>query len=614
MKIGALILSLAMLCTILPSSNIIAANKPSVAPTTAQENVMKEAADFLEAMGMKDMADNVRKWLTDKKIEVDPDMRAFGEADRKGRIYIRENLVSPLPSDEVAKFKRLAELAAILLHEKTHAHQAPDGGVLSDNVQAGDWVATADVMRECLGPEATEVEAYYKQIKAYLEWAKKVKAEEIPESLSTEDKAAAQTKKDSKVEWLLQQVTRWALILKTHNFEKANKFEDVTPVADKLKEIEDNTELTEDQKIDQKIALLNDLISKLFDENGFYDRARDIYAEKKGETKTTAITPVAPGIVITLEMPTGLGLLTFDGLPEGIVLDEAEEFIIEIYDFLIPPEPDPGYSIISPVYLVEWNALSPVPFELSLTVENMGRDDLKIAAFAMTKTSVEAAWTFLDTTTIMEGGMSILSATSDTATMYAVVIPTPTFNDLPGDHWAYDSTERLVDKGVVDPEELLLPSMHVTRELFVMYLVKSLGLELTNASLPFTDIDPSSPYFEYISTAYHNNLTMGVDSDRFGMGEIISREQSITFLIRAIGMEDEALELSENEIQFYLSVFVDLLTGNSSWAYPYLTQAVLTEIVEGYPDSTMRGKNLLNHVEVITLIDRIMIHIAYNGK
>lgn len=613
-KVSALILSFAMLCMMLPSSNVIAADKPPVAPTTAQENVIKAAADFLEAMDMKDMADNVRKWLTDKKIEIDPDTKYNGSTNRKGEIDIKGSFVAPLPTDELAKFKRIADLAQLLIHEKTHAHQAPEGGALADGVKTGDWAASGDVMKECLGPEATEVDAYYKQIVAYLKWAKKIKAEVIPEGLSTADKAAKQALKDSKVEWLLQQVTKWAKILKNHNFEKANKFDDVDPIADKLKEIDDNTELTEDQKIDQKIALLNGLISKLFDEDSFYDRVRDIYAEKKGDTKTTVSTPITPGILVTLEMPTGFGLLTIDGLPEGILLDDSEELEIEVYDFLIPPEPDPGYSIISPVYLVEWNALSPVPFELSLTVENMGRDDLKIAAFAMTKTSVEGIWTMLDTTTIKEGGMSILSATSDAATMYAVVIPSPTYNDLPGDHWAYNSAERLVSKGVIDPEELLLPSMHVTREMFVMYLVKALGLELTDASLPFTDIDPSNPYYEYVSTAFHNDLTLGVDSNRFGMGEIISREQSITFLIRAIGMEDEALDLSENEMQFYLSVFVDLLTGNSSWAYPYLTQAVLTEIVEGYPDSTMRGKNLLTHAEVITLIDRIMIHIAYNGK
>lgn len=613
-KILALILSTALMFSLIPSFTVFGANIPPAAPNTKQEDVIKAAADFLEDMDMKDMGDNVKEWLTDNKIEIDPDMRANGTANRKGEITIKGSFVEPLPEGKLEKFKRLAALAALLIHEKTHAHQAPEGGALDTNVESGDWIAGYDVMSECVGPDPLEVEAYYKQIRAFLKWAEQIKEEAMPEGLSENEETALQALNDSKVAWLIAQATRWAKILERHNFEKANKFEDIDPLADKLKEIDDNTELTEAQKLEQKIEIIDDLISELFDEDSFYDRARDLYEEKKGETKTTTTVPAIPGIPAVVELPTGLGALTIEGLPIGVLEAEIEMLTIEIYDFLIPPEPDPGYTIISPVFDVEWNSPCPIPFELTISIEDMGRDDIKIAAFGLERTYVENDWTILDTTVVSEEGLSTLSASSDAATMYAVVMPTPTYSDLPESHWSYLSTERLVSKSVLEPSEEVLPSMQVTRELFVMYLVKALGLELVDFNVPFTDVASDSIYLPYIKTAYYHHLTAGISEGSFGMGEIIPREQSITFLIRALGMEEDALLLTENEILYYLSVYTDMVSNNSSWAYPYLTQGVIIKMVEGYENQTMRGKNLLTHAEVITLIDRIMIYIAYNGN
>ena len=306
--------------------------------------------------------------------------------------------------------------------------------------------------------------------------------------------------------------------------------------------------------------------------------------------------------------------MTFEGLPEGITVSMSEFFEISVHDFMIPPEADPGYQIISPVYEISWNALSPIPFTITIFLEGMGMYDMEISAFGMQRTIVEYDWTKLETEISMEGETTILTAQSDAATMFAVVVPVMSYIDMPPAHWAYDSTARLKESGVLDGGVVLFPGMEVPRELFVKYLVKALGLELTTESIPFTDVDESSPYFPYISTAYHNELTAGVATDRFGMSEIIPREQSITFLIRAIGMEDEALAMPYDDMIEHIDSFFDIYTECSEWAYPYLAQAVKTLIVEGYPDGSMRGKNLLSHAEVITLIDRIMIHIMYNGN
>lgn len=590
-------------------------DQPPVAPTTAQQAVINEAADFLEDMGMDDMAENVRTWLEDEKIKVDPDMSGNGSTGRTGVINIRRNFVTPLPEDELEKFKRVADLAQLLLHEKTHAHQAPEGGSLTEGVEAGDWDSSADVMSECVGPDALEVEAYYKQIRAYLLWAEQVDDEEIPEGLSTEDHAAAEALKNGKKEWLMSQVSRWALILKNHNFEKATENEDIEYLKDQFDEIDNNTELTDEQKFQQKLDLLNDLIDDMFADGSFYDWAREEYEAKRGEDAATDAIPAVPGSTdqVTIELPGG-GYLLIDGLPEDLDVGMSEMLTISVYDFMVPPEPDPGYAIVSPVYEVVWNSLLPIPFTITFVLEGVGGHNLEVGAFAMERTDINHDWTMLPTEVASEGGVSLVSASSDAGTMFAVMTPALSFVDMPGSHWAYSEAARLKHRNILDEGVILAPSMEVPRELFVMYLVKALGLELSEEPVPFTDVDPSNPYFPYISTAYHNELTTGVEADRFGLGEIIPREQSITFLIRAIGMEEEALAMSPDEMWGHIDSFFDIYTECSEWAYPYLAKAKEVLLAEGYPDGTMRGKALLSHAEVIVLIDRIMTHVAYNGR
>jgi len=615
-RVTAFLLTLVMVLTLTGITGFAGADQPPVDPTEAQEEVIGDAADFLEDMGMEAMAANVRQWLENDKIKIDPDMSANGSCNRSGVIRIRRNFVTPLPEDELEKFKRVAGLAQLLLHEKTHAHQAPEGGSLSENVEEGDWDASFDVMNECVGPDALEVEAYYKQIRAYLLWAEQVDEEEIPEGLSQEDADAAQALKDAKKEWLLGEAARWALILKRHNFEKATENEDIEYLHDRFEEIDNNTELTDEQKLQQKLDILNDLIDNLFAEGSFYEWAREEYEAKRGEEEETTSVPAEPGSTeqITVELPGGGGFLILEGQPEDLDVGMEEMLTVSVYDFMIPPEADPGYAVVSPVYEVVWNSSTPIPFTITFIMEGVGGYDLQIGAFAMERTDINHAWTMLPTEVVGEGAVSLVSASAESSTMFAVIMPAISFIDMPSEHWAYEATARLDANGVLDEGVILVPEMDVPREMFVMYLVKALGLELTEDPVPFTDVQPTDPYFPYISTAYHNELTTGVEADRFGMGEIIPREQSITFLIRAIGKEMEALEMSEDEMWGHIDSFFDIYTDCSEWAYPYLAEAKKLLLAEGYPDGTMRGKALLSHAEVITLIDRIMTHVAYNGR
>ncbi len=78
------------------------------------------------------------------------------------------------------------------------------------------------------------------------------------------------------------------------------------------------------------------------------------------------------------------------------------------------------------------------------------------------------------------------------------------------------------------------------RQVAITMLVRLLGKETEALSKkwdhPFTDVSEwADPYVGY---AYNNGLTKGISSDRFGGRDIISANQYLTFILRALGYDD----------------------------------------------------------------------------
>ncbi|HKL40988.1 MAG TPA: S-layer homology domain-containing protein [Clostridia bacterium] len=581
-------------------------------PSTSEKAVIEKAAKMLEDMGNKSMAENIRTWVKGNKIKINDELAKskYGNSNRKGIITLNDDLVQSLPSDDLKAFKRIAILASTLLHEKTHAHQAPEGGSLYENIKTGDWSASIDVMKECVGPDALEVEAYYKEIKAYLDWANKINEEKISDDLSKEAKAKAEKLKTDKVTWLKSEAMRWSRTLKKHNYEKSNKIK-LGYIYDEMKNIDDNTKLTQGEKIKQMAAKLDARIKKLFESGNFYDKMREIYKNKQGEKKKSKTVDPKKKQMVTLMLPDEKSRMTIVALEPTVKLypidDEEELLSIEVYDFMIPPDPKIGYTYVSPVYDIRWNAAQAIDYELELWITGENIENAELMALGLERDTGED-WTVLESQIELinqEEGMLI--GHNDVASMVAVMVPSPSYSDVPMDHWSYEATERLRHRNILDKDvDTLNPTMDVTREHFIKYLVKALELDLIEEPIPFEDVDVMDPLFPFISTAYYNGLTQGVDETTFGYGDVLTREQSMTFLVRSQNRENEANALSESEINSKLEQFVDEDTEISQWARKYIVLSMNMGITEGYPDQTMRGRKLLNHAEVITLIDRMI--------
>lgn len=315
--------------------------------------------------------------------------------------------------------------------------------------------------------------------------------------------------------------------------------------------------------------------------------------------------------MVSLILPDEKSRMTISSLEPSVSLyttDDSEELLsIEVYDFMIPPDPKIGYAYVSPVYDIRWNAAQAIDYELEIWMTGQNLKNAKLMALGLERDTSED-WTVLESyKELISEREGVMIGYNDVASMVAVMVPSPSYSDVPMDHWSFQATERLRHRNILDRDiETLNPTMDITREHFIKYLVKALELDLIEEPIPFEDVDPSDPLFPFISTAYYNGLTQGVDKTTFGYGDVLTREQSMTFLVRIRDRESEADELSESEINSKLEQFVDEDTQISQWARKYIVQSMNMGITEGYPDKTMRGTKLLNHAEVITLIDRMI--------
>lgn len=605
---GRRLLAVGLALFMVALSTPLAAQDAPRAPTAAEAARIRDAAAFLESMGDTDWAANVREWLEEGRIRINPREGVTPQTTPAGILVIPQGFVNPPhldPDDPVDRFRILASLASTLLHEKVHAHQAPGGNALAEGIEPGDWGASADVFRQSMGPEATEVEAYYRQIISLFRWLLRVLTDEELADL-----------RDEVAWWLTDRAIHWAEVMKRNNFEQIGEGDGRQHLYDRLLEIYERDDIDEDEKARRAIQLLEELIAELFrPENGTYARVRAIYREKRtkeenneqgmvlprGEGGFLALTDPDQTVLVSvaIEVPPGVALW-----PQPDLDVPPDHLFIAVNRFGMPPLPDPGYRFASPVYEIRWNALEPLPFAVAIRPDGgTAPDNLRLVTAAVGRDHLPAYWTPVEDQSYDPDRHEIM-AVMDMATMVALAEPNPTFADLPADHWVYDMVERLVHDGVILAASEFGPARPASRRMMARYLVRALGLPLTDGPSPFTDVPDNDADARHITTAYEAGLVLGVGDGRFDPEGVLTREQSMTLLVRARRREAEAW--LERDPLVLLQRFSDGVSGTSEWARPYVAAAIGAQLVQGYPDGTLQGGRQLSHAEVAALVYRLV--------
>lgn len=128
-------------------------------------------------------------------------------------------------------------------------------------------------------------------------------------------------------------------------------------------------------------------------------------------------------------------------------------------------------------------------------------------------------------------------------TLAPTPIPTPEipsvkemkFTDLIKAPWAKQYIQGLFEKGIVDgrTEYEFAPNDFVTREEFVKTLITAAEFDVSG-DCEFVDVEKDRWYYPYIASAVNNGIASGMDNDRFGINEKITRQDMAVMISRVL--------------------------------------------------------------------------------
>ena len=117
-----------------------------------------------------------------------------------------------------------------------------------------------------------------------------------------------------------------------------------------------------------------------------------------------------------------------------------------------------------------------------------------------------------------------------------IVKPSTTYSDVNKADWYYEPVMKLTEMGVVsgDGTGMFNPKDHVTREQFVKMIIIAAGIELSDNTNTFDDVNSGEWYEGYVATAVSQGIVNGVGDGKFGIGSNISRQDMAVIISRIL--------------------------------------------------------------------------------
>ncbi|MBC9785379.1 S-layer homology domain-containing protein [Heliobacterium chlorum] len=193
-----------------------------------------------------------------------------------------------------------------------------------------------------------------------------------------------------------------------------------------------------------------------------------------------------------------------------------------------------------------------------------------------------------------------------TNSAYSVIWHPIEFSDV-SNHWAKDSVNdmgsRMVISGVGNGN--FEPERNITRAEFATIIVRALGLKPGTGKNNFTDVNPSDWYCQYVETAFDRGIINGYGDNKFGPTDMITREQAMTMIAKAMKITGLKVDLKIDESDNLLKQYLD--SGDSSeWAKTSIANCIKTGIVTGKSGTMIAPKDDISRAEVAVIVKRLL--------
>ena len=172
------------------------------------------------------------------------------------------------------------------------------------------------------------------------------------------------------------------------------------------------------------------------------------------------------------------------------------------------------------------------------------------------------------------------------------------FSDVSTSAYYYEAVKWAQEKGITSGigNGLFGPNQPCTRAQIVTFLWRAAGSPEPKTMSSFSDVSADSYYAKAVAWAVENGITTGTGDGKFSPDATCTREQSVTFLFRAIGkLVDSKAEFSD--------VLTDSYYANAvAWA-------VENGVTNGIGDGLFGPDNSCTRAQIVTFLFR-----AYQGK
>jgi hypothetical protein len=184
------------------------------------------------------------------------------------------------------------------------------------------------------------------------------------------------------------------------------------------------------------------------------------------------------------------------------------------------------------------------------------------------------------------------------------------FTDMDDTYWAYEYVNTMGRLGIVNgmyigESAVFMPYEYITRQQFLKIIIRAAGISVENIDADLStfmdtaDIDEWS--MPYIKAAYYYGFLKGSD-DGFGNIYIypdsyITRAEAMVIIGRAFGVSEFTPAQYEDNSEI------------PSWAFDALSYYTEVEVLNGYPDDTIRPNTYLSRAETSAIIYRLFMKV-----
>lgn len=191
---------------------------------------------------------------------------------------------------------------------------------------------------------------------------------------------------------------------------------------------------------------------------------------------------------------------------------------------------------------------------------------------------------------------------------YTVIWNPVAFQDVSG-HWAENTVNDLGSRLIISGVEgnRFEPDRTITRAEFTAIVIRALGLNAEEGESAYSDIARGSWYEAYLNTATTYGLINGYANGQFGPNELITREQVMSIMERAMEITGYEAVTDMTEVDEILTRFKDG-TEVATYAKNGIASSIKAGLVMGRSEDVLAPKAAITRAEVAEIVRRLLVN------